>query len=63
MRVCGPKPDAADAVAMADFYGRLLGWSIAGPAGSRPASHRPTAGRLDGPVNPGHPRRARSRRT
>ena len=35
MRVAGPTLDAADPIALADFYERLLGWSIARREGPR----------------------------
>ena len=43
MRVSGPTLDAADPLALADFYERLLGWPIARREGPRP----------DGPPNDG----------
>jgi predicted enzyme related to lactoylglutathione lyase len=36
MRVSGPTLDAADPIALAEFYERLLGWSIARREGPRP---------------------------
>lgn len=36
MRVAGPVLDAADPVALAEFYGRLLGWEIVDREGPRP---------------------------
>lgn len=36
MRVSGPTLDAADLIALAEFYERLLGWKIVRREGSRP---------------------------
>jgi catechol 2,3-dioxygenase-like lactoylglutathione lyase family enzyme len=37
MRVSGPTLDAADPIALAGFYERLLGWTIVRQEGPRPA--------------------------
>ncbi len=36
MRVSGPVLDASDAIALAEFYARLLGWPVTEREGSRP---------------------------
>ena len=36
MRVSGPTLDAADPIALAEFYERRLGWPIVGREGPRP---------------------------
>jgi len=36
MRLSGPVLDAADAIALAEFYARLLGWSVTEREGPRP---------------------------
>lgn len=41
MRVSGPTLDAADPIALAEFYERLLGWSIVrreGPRSGQPST-------------------------
>lgn len=43
MRVSGPTLDAADPIALAGFYERLLGWPIVRQEGPRP-DHPPTDG-------------------
>lgn len=43
MRVSGPTLDARDPLALADFYCRLLGWTVARSEGPRPG-YPPTDG-------------------
>jgi len=40
MRISGPTLDAADAIALAEFYERFLGWTIVQREGPRPGMPR-----------------------